>query len=312
MTAIAWITGARGFLGRNLARHLADAGTQVAGIGHGHWPRSDALAAGVSRWVNADIHSASLELLQAEGGRPNVVYHLAGGSAVGPSFANPLEDFERTVHTTARLLDWIRLRCPSVPLVAVSSAAVYGAGHEAPLAESTAGTPYSPYGYHKSIMEALCRSYGQNFGLRAAIVRVFSAYGSGLRKQILWDFCNRLASTQGELLLDGTGQERRDWIHASDVARLVAMIGRTLPSPDVPVVNGATGQGHSVAEFTELALAAWGVRRTVRFSGTSRPGDPVNLVADVAQARAIGFTPEVALAQGIQAYVDWFRNSAGH
>ena len=97
MTARAWITGARGFIGRSLARHLADAGAEVAGVGHGHWP--DAVAAGVGCWVNADIHAASLDLLLARTGPPDVVYHLAGGSAVGPSFANPLEDFERTVHT---------------------------------------------------------------------------------------------------------------------------------------------------------------------------------------------------------------------
>jgi len=198
-----------------------------------------------------------------------------------------------------------------VPIVAVSSAAVYGARHQGAIAEASFGTPYSPYGHHKAIMEALCRSYGQNFGLRAAVVRVFSAYGSGLRKQILWDFCNRLASMQGDLVLDGTGQERRDWIHASDVARLLALIGQTLPSPEVPVVNGGTGQGHTVAEFTQLALAAWSAERPVRFSGASRPGDPVNLVADVARARELGFAPEVSLAEGIRAYVDWFRNSAG-
>jgi UDP-glucose 4-epimerase len=311
VTAIAWITGARGFLGRNLAQHLAASGKQVAGIGHGHWSRTDALAAGVSHWVNADIHTASLDLLQAEGGRPDVIYHLAGGSAVGPSFANPLEDFERTVHTTIRLLDWIRLRCADVPVVAVSSAAVYGAGHDGAIAEASSGTPYSPYGHHKAIMEALCRSYGQNFGLRAAIVRVFSAYGSGLRKQILWDFCNRLVASQDDLVLDGTGQERRDWIHASDVARLIELAGKALPSTDVPVLNGATGQGHTVVEFTQMVLKSWGSRQAVSFSGACRPGDPVCLVADVTRARALGFAPEVALDQGVQAYVDWFRQSAG-
>jgi len=311
MTNVVWITGARGFLGSNLARHLANGGMKVAGLGHGHWAASDAAAAGVAHWVNADIHAASLDLLMAEAGRPEIIYHLAGGSAVGPSLANPLEDFERTAHTTVRLLDWIRHRCPEVPTVAVSSAAVYGAGHEGPIAETAMGKPYSPYGYHKLIMETLCRSYGQNFGLRAAIVRVFSAYGAGLRKQVLWDLCSRLNTTQDDLRLDGTGRERRDWIHASDVARLLQTVGGTLPSTDVPVVNGATGDGRSVAEIAALVLEAWGGGRGISFSGKSRPGDPVNLVADATRLRALGFTPQVSLAQGIRAYVDWFRQSSG-
>ena len=307
----AWITGARGFLGQNLARHLAGVGRTVAGIGHGHWPKQEAAAAGVSHWVNADINAANLDGLLAEAGRPDVIYHLAGGSAVGPSFANPLEDFERTVHTTVRLLDWVRRQAPEVPVVAVSSAAVYGAGHEGPIAEATVGTPYSPYGYHKSIVETLCRSYGQNFGLRAAVVRVFSAYGAGLRKQILWDLCSRLASGPDGLTLDGTGRERRDWIHATDVARLLELVADRLPAPDVPVVNGASGAGLSVAEFARRVVAAWGGGCELAFTGRSRPGDPVNLLADVTKLRQLGFESQVPLEDGIREYVAWFRRTVG-
>jgi UDP-glucose 4-epimerase len=311
VTARVWITGARGFLGRNLALHLAAGGTQVAGLGHGHWPASDAGAAGVAHWVNGEIGTSSLELLLLQAGRPDVIYHLAGGSVVGASFANPLEDFERTVHTTVRLLEWIRRRCADVPVVAVSSAAVYGAGHTGPLSEQTPGRPYSPYGYHKAIMETLCRSYGQNFGLRSAIVRVFSAYGAGLRKQILWDLCSRLDATQDDLVLDGTGRERRDWIHASDVARALSLAAERLPSTEAPVVNGATGAGHSVAEFAARVLEAWGSKQAVSFSGRTRPGDPVELVADATQLRALGFEPRISLADGLREYVHWYRSAAG-
>jgi len=309
--SLAWITGARGFLGRTLAQHLAAEGTGVAGVGHGHWAAAEASRCGVACWVNGEISPSSLDLLLKESGQPNVIYHLAGGSAVGPSFANPLEDFERTVLATARLFDWIRRRSANAPVVAVSSAAVYGAGHTEPLREDAPARPYSPYGYHKAIMEALCRSYGQNFGMRSAIVRVFSAYGPGLRKQILWDLCSRLSSTREGLVLDGTGLERRDWIHSRDVARLLVMAAQTLPSAEAPVVNGATGIGHSVAEFAARVLEAWGAGRVVTFSGRSRPGDPINLVADVTRLHTFGFVPHVELAPGIRAYVDWFRQSAG-
>lgn len=311
MTAAVWITGAHGFLGRGLARALADRGTAVAGVGHGHWPESEAAAAGLSHWINADIHGGSLDLLLSRTGRPQVIYHLAGGSVVGPSFANPLEDFERTVHTTIRLLDWMRCRCPDLPLVAVSSAAVYGAGHAAPIAEDAPGTPYSPYGTNKAVMEALVRSYGRNFGLRAAVVRVFSAYGAGLRKQLLWDLCSRLAAGPSELVLDGSGVERRDWIHTHDVARVLALAAERLPAPEVPCVNGATGIGYSVAEFAQLVLEAWDDPCPVRFSGRSRPGDPLDLVADVTRLRQLGFAPQVSLEDGIRDYVGWFRQLPG-
>jgi UDP-glucose 4-epimerase len=89
------------------------------------------------------------------------------------------------------------------------------------------------------------------------------------------------------------------------------MVADRLPSTDVPVVNGATGEGHSVAEFVALVLDAWGGGRTVSFSGRSRPGDPVNLVADATRVHALGFAPAIRLEQGIQAYVEWFRRATG-
>lgn len=307
----AWITGAHGFIGQHLAAHLAVNRHKVVGLGHGHWPADEAARHGLAEWLNAEIALAALDYLADRHGRPDTIYHLAGGSAVGPSFANPAEDYERTVHTTLRLLDWIRLRCPASRLVAVSSAAVYGAGHPGPIAESVHGRPFSPYGAHKAMMESLCRSYGQNFGLKVVVVRVFSAYGAGLRKQLLWDLCGRLSARPAALQLDGTGLETRDWIHVSDVARLLALVADTLPSADVPVLNGATGVGYSIAEVARLLVSAWGVDVPVNFSGQSRPGDPIHLVADVTLLRSLSFQPRVALPEGVCDYVAWFRRTDG-
>jgi UDP-glucose 4-epimerase len=308
---LALITGARGFLGRHLVAALSARGVAVAGVGHGQWPAAEWADAGVTRWVNGEIDSANLDLLRAEAGTPTTIYHLAGGSVVGPSFANPLEDFERTVATSARLFDWVRRNAPEARIVAVSSAAVYGAGHHLPIGEDALLNPYSPYGHHKRLMEGLCRSYGQNFGLRTAIVRVFSAFGPGLRKQLLWDLCNRLAAGTSPLVLDGTGAERRDWMAATDVAQLLMHVGSCLPSVDAPIVNGGTGRGYSVAEFAQAVLGAWGSAAPVRFTGISRLGDPVELVADVSKLHRLGYTPEVSLPQGIAQYIEWFRQARG-
>ena len=140
------ITGAHGFIGKHLARWLARQGHQVAGLGHGIWPASEASSWGVTHWLNGDIQSGNLRLLQQTSGTPDVVYHLAGGSSVGVALANPREDFTRTVATTAELLEWLRVDAPQARLVAVSSAAVYGSGHDGPIAEGATLAPYSPYG----------------------------------------------------------------------------------------------------------------------------------------------------------------------
>lgn len=303
----AWITGARGFIGRHLALHLSGGNHHVVGLGHGSWPGPVAAKFGVAQWLNGDIDERNLDLLQQQGGVPDVIYHLAGGSAVGPSIANPVEDFERTVHTTVRLLDWLRTRSPQTLLVAVSSAAVYGAGHAGAIAEDTPHTPFSPYGHHKSVMEMLCRSYASTYGLRIAVARVFSAYGRDLRKQLLWDLCCRLHAGETQLVLDGTGAEVRDWIHVDDVAVALECIAADQPSAAVPAINVATGVGHSVAQVAHHVVTLWGIPGEVRFSGRARKGDPACLLADVSRLTALDFRPSVPLEQGLAEYVQWFR-----
>lgn len=306
----AWVTGARGFIGRNLARHLVRGGCRVSGIGHGAWAAQDAAQWGVALWLHGEIDRANLDLLLQQTGEPDCIFHLAGGSSVGPSFASPQEDFLRTVDTTARLLDWVRARVPQCRVVAASSAAVYGAGHQGPIAESAAITPFSPYGYHKAVMELLCRSYGANFGLHLAVLRLFSVYGAGLRKQLLWDLCTKLESSRDSVTLDGTGGETRDWLHVEDAARLLMRVA-AVAGPSCPFVNGGTGRSTSIRDLAALVTATWQPARTVVFSGRSRAGDPLDLIADTGCASRLGFSPLVNLTTGVEAFVRWYRSGRG-
>ena len=305
-----FITGARGFICQHLSTHLAQAGPTVCGVGHGHWPESDARACGLVAWQNGDVTPGNLRRLRDQVGVPDLVYHLAGGSSVGAALANPLEDFFRTVATTAELLDWLRLDAPGAGVVAISSAAVYGAGHDAPIGEGATLNPFSPYGHHKRLMEELCRSYAASYGLRAVVARLFSVYGPGLRKQLLWDLCARLHMGADPLALGGTGDERRDWTEVRDVVRALALLG-PLASADVPTFNVGTGTGTAVRDVAALVAASWagagGLPVARSFSGQARPGDPHALVADAGRLTGLGFSWEHSLAQGVPAYVRWFR-----
>jgi UDP-glucose 4-epimerase len=303
---IALITGARGFIGRHVARHFAANGQTVVGLGHGAWLESARRQWGVSEWQNGEISSANLDALSALVGVPDIVIHLAGGSAVGPSFAQPAEDFHRSVMAASELAEWLRLRAPAARLVMASSAAVYGAGHAGPIAESARCAPYSPYGFHKRMAELSLESYARNFGLRVAIVRLFSVYGPGLRKQLLWDACTSLAQGATRLKLGGTGEELRDWLHVDDVARLMLWAAERANN-SAEIFNGGTGVATPVRDIAQRLCLAWGSGCAAEFSGQARPGDPVRLVADVARVRAAGFVPAREWGAGLDEYVAWFR-----
>lgn len=269
------------------------------------------MAWGVSHWFNADVNASSLAQMLATLGQPAGIFHFAGGSSVGAAIANPFEDFQRTVDSTAQLLEWLRQHSPKTPLVAVSSAAVYGSAHTGPIAEHARLAPYSPYGSHKLMMEELCRSYAANFGLLVVLPRLFSVYGTELRKQLLWDACIQVKN-RGAIELGGTGEEVRDWTHVEDVSAVLArLIG--LADAGAPTLNVATGRPVPVREVATQLASAWSADAPplIRFNGRSRPGDPGRLCADVASMRRLGFACSSLLDEGIAEYVAWFQSLRG-
>jgi UDP-glucose 4-epimerase len=311
MTTV-FITGAHGFIGQHLARYLSAQGVAVGGLGHGNWAPSEAAAAGLRHWVNGEIAATNLALLSELLGRPDIVFHLAGGSSVGAAVANPREDFARTVATTVELLEWMRQDTPRTAVVAISSAAVYGGSHQGPIGEGASKEPYSPYGHHKLMMESLCRSYGASYGLRSVVARLFSVFGPGLRKQLLWDVCSRLEAGETLLTLGGSGDELRDWTAVEDVVRALAILP-ACASSQATALNVGTGVATPVREAVGWIAQAWGGPVTLQFSGQSRPGDPFSLVADGSHLADLGFAWPRNVPEAMAAYVEWFRcrNSGG-
>lgn len=304
------ITGARGFIGRHLARYLSTQGYHVSGLGHGAWTEKDAQAWGVSNWLNGEVCTSNLDKLAEDSGIPDCLFNLAGGSTVGASMATPEEDFQRTVTSCSRVLEWLRHSAPRCRAVLASSAAVYGSGHVTAIRETDTLHPYSPYGYHKRIAELLFESYARNFGLSTSCVRLFSVYGPELRKQLCWDFCNRLLARPTELTLTGTGDELRDWIDVRDAAACLASAAE-LANSECFVINGGTGHGISVREIVGEICHLWGESVQLHFSGERRRGDPNFLVADTSLATLHNIRPKIDWHQGLENYVVWFKASVG-
>jgi UDP-glucose 4-epimerase len=302
-----WITGTRGFIGRHLASWLSRQGHTVVGIGHGPWPPAEARTWGVQRWLNGGINASNLQQLLCEASSPDYIFHLAGGSSVGASMDNPYEDFTRTVATTAELLEWMRLWAHNATLISVSSAAVYGAGHTGQIREEHALVPFSPYGYHKLMMENLCQSYAVNYGLSIIVARLFSVYGSWLKKQVLWDMCSSLISGTQQLVLGGSGEELRDWTDIRDVVRALEFAMGVAADPGaMAVFNVGSGQGTSVRSIAGMVLEAWPAPAKVTFTGKARSGNPHSLVADGWFLEAKGFRWSVPVHSGVCDYVRWY------
>lgn len=304
MNKVALVTGASGFIGRHVSRGFSSKDYHVVGIGHGTWENQEWRHCGIHEWHQSDV---SLESLIAYVGIPDVVVHCAGSGSVSYSMSNPYLDFQSTVNTTAAVLEFARIHAPLARIVYPSSAGIYGCVEQLPIKESFHPAPVSYYGIHKLMAEMLCKSYAKNASLNVAIVRMFSIYGEGLCKQLLWDTCKKIQDGQAEFF--GTGEESRDWLHIDDAVRLLIMAGDKA-NAECPVVNCASGVGVTNKTVIRKIYECFGAERTPIFIGTSKPGDPAHYVADIDAITAWGWKPEIVLDDGLSRYCQWFKGYA--
>lgn len=300
MSQTALITGAAGFLGRHVARQFLREGWQVLAVDD--VPPENAPSGAGLRFERMKLPDARLaEMLRKTA--PKVCVHCAGRASVPLSMTEPAADFHANTTLTFELLETLRLNAPACRFLLLSSAAVYGDPPTLPVTEEHPIAPLSPYGYHKRQAELLCEEFARVHGLATASVRIFSAYGPGLRRQVIWDICER-ALTTGRLPLHGTGGESRDFIHAADIARALHLLA-SAGAARGEIYNLASGRETTIAELAALLLTALGSSVQPEFDQRATSGNPLHWRADITKISALGFHPTITLEQGLRATATW-------
>jgi UDP-glucose 4-epimerase len=307
---LAWVTGATGFLGRNVALALAKQGYDVAGFVR----HSDLNVELTSRWgfrfiEQGPFDAPLLRRVEEHAGPPLVVFHAIGSGSVAQADADPSADKQRTLRTTECLLDELAKTAPRARLIYPSSAAVYGDIPAGTIAEDASTRPISVYGANKLAAEALCRKFAKGSGRGGVvIVRFFSVYGPPQRKLLLWEIGQRLLAGERDIALGGTGEETRDFLHVIDAAGIVTALAAAADPPSL--LNAGSGRATSVRTLVETLSSFLGVRVKIRFDGHSRPGNPPYQQADVSRLARIGFKASVPLERGLADYARWLRGEA--
>lgn len=292
------ITGSNGFIGSKLCNFYEKKGFEVYGI--------DIVG---SQNLNENIKFISTNLETDDVSdlyktiNPNAIIHCAGSASVGLSVENPEFDFNRNVGVLYKTLSAIKHAEISPKFIYLSSAAVYGNPSILPIRETTNIRPISPYGLHKKMCEELCDYFNYKEGLNVVVVRIFSAYGEGLKKQILWDMYNKLKLDSG-LQLFGTGNETRDFIHIDDIVKSIDLLINN--TTDNLFYNIACGNEIRIKDLAEKFVEKLGMDRSiVKFNGINKAGDPINWRADISRIRALGFEPTIDLDEGLDKYIEW-------
>ncbi|MFM9840705.1 MAG: NAD-dependent epimerase/dehydratase family protein [Cyclobacteriaceae bacterium] len=293
------ILGSQGFIGSNLIQHFLKNGWEVFGCDLMEYSGAQ------YKYQKVSVLSSDFESLFTNN-KFDACINASGSGNVAFSVSLPVSDFEANAFSVIKILDTIRKVQPSCRYLHISSAAVYGNPESLPVVESSPISPLSPYGYHKWISEIICQEYYQCYQSPIAILRPFSVYGNGLRKQLLWDICSRLLINDS-IQLSGTGNESRDFIHIHDLVQLVHII-LTKASFNCEIYNAASGLETSIRMVAYIFEHFYNGNKKITFSGKFRKGDPLNWRADISKSTTLGFYPVVSIKQGILDYTQWFKS----
>jgi UDP-glucose 4-epimerase len=284
------VTGGSGFVGRNVVKRLLAEGHDVVVADHHEHDGNDQVKSVVGDLCEPQVRD------QAITADVDAIVHLAAATSVLGSIERPAEVHRTNVEMTAGLLEAARLRGVGT-FVFASTNAVTGNVGQATITEDVRLAPLTPYGATKAAAEMLLSGYAGAYGLRAPALRFSNVYGDGMgHKDSLIPRLMRAALSGGEIEVYGDGEQRRDLVHASDIALAVALAVEGWPTG--PVIIGG-GRSYTVNELIEAAREATGRPIGVRHV-PAKPGEMPAVVVDISRARSLGYAPEVSLVDGMR------------
>jgi GDP-4-dehydro-6-deoxy-D-mannose reductase len=283
------VSGVNGFVGQHLVRELVAHGHQVLGISHG--PVEPAIGDVLTEYADRDL----TEGWPAQ--ESDAVVHLAGLSAVGPSFANPQSYIHGNSAPVTQLCEHLLRRGLPVRVVVVSTGAVYVPGTD--LGEDSPTQPSSPYAVSKLLVETQCTYYRRR-GLDVTVMRPFNHIGPGQQPGFLLP--DLIAGLSQGAVMVGDLDTRRDYTDVRDVVRAYRLAVEADRS-DARVLNVCSARSVSGRSLLELVVRELGIEdpEVVVDSSRLRPDDAREIRGDNSRiARELGWCPEIGLDETVR------------
>lgn len=291
------VLGGGGFIGTHLVAALSQTQHKIQVAGNNLVPSDN----GNVDYLSGDLNSQ----LYQRCATPDLIFHLAGGASVASSLQDPNHDFAKTLPHLSMLLNKMQADWPQARLIYLSSAAVYGENASDSTSIACSLKPMSPYGLHKQLAEEMIQFYTRRYQLASQIVRPFSVYGEGLRKQLLWDALCK--AQRGEFSYFGSGEQQRDWIYIHDLIDFLLSLMTQGINEQNQLLNAGTGDGIAIKNILTMLLKTAGYQQAPMFSSIGKPGDPDNLVSCRQEQIAYSQLKHTSLQQGLESYVAWFK-----
>jgi UDP-glucose 4-epimerase len=225
------------------------------------------------------------------------IFHLAAESRIIPSIENPIKATMSNVVGTTTLLNLCK-KYNIQKFIYSSTSAAYGLKANIPTDENNPIDCLNPYSATKFAGEEMIRMFTKLYNVDSCIFRYFNVFGErsptkGLYAPVVGIFLNQYNNKQ-KLTVVGTGQQKRDFVHVSDIvnANLLALNHKKRLNGNV--FNIGSGKNYSINQIARM------VDENIKYI-PSRQGECKNTLADIAKAKkTLKFYPKIDIKDWIK------------
>ena len=321
------VTGAAGFIGFHLIRRLLDDGVEVVGVDN------------LTPYYDVALKQARLDQLNELDGfqfehldiadREGVarlfkqhhfshVINLAAQPGVRYSLENPASYVDTNLVGFANILEGCR-HGKVGHLVYASSSSVYGMNQKAPFStEDNVDYPVSLYAASKKANELMAHSYSHLYGIPVTGLRFFTVYGPWGRPDMAYFSFTRDILNGDPIPVFNKGEMQRDFTYIDDIVEGVVRVMAKIPEKkSIPGTNATSSyqlynignnQPETLRDFITAIENACGKKAILNML-PMQPGDVPITYADIDSLVAdTGFSPNTPLQDGINRFVEWYRD----
>lgn len=292
------VTGGAGFIGSHMVDLLLDRGFEVCVIDNltggrlenlGHHAKNPKLSVEVMDICDLKDDASCFK-------NAATVFHFAGIGDIVPSIEKPKEYMRTNVQGTVAVLEAARHAGTVQKFVYAASSSCYGLTKEVPTSESAPISTEYPYALSKYLGECSVLHWGQVYRLPVNSIRIFNAYGprsrtSGVYGAVFGVFLAQKLKNQPFTVV-GDGNQKRDFVYATDVARAFLAASETKVSGEIFNMGG--GNPQSINRLVELLGGEV-------LHIPKRPGEPNCTWANIEKIKKIlGWSPVVSFEKGVE------------
>ncbi len=302
------VTGVDGFVAGYLSDYLFKSGYDVYGTTISETYKNDKIKIFKMNLLDAENVSDVIKNIS-----PNMIFHLAGQSAVGVSWQNPVLTMDVNVNGTLNLLEAVRINNINSRILIIGSSDQYGIikPENCPIKETQLQIPQTPYGISKKTQEEIGKLYVKAYKMNIIFVRAFNHIGARQSKNfVVPDFANKIVKIEKgavPVLKVGNLDTLRDFTNVRDIVRGYLML----------LERGKIGESYNIGSGNVIKIKDI-LKKLINLSSKEikieidkekfRPVDiPIVQCDNSKIKRDTGWSPEISIDETLKEVLEYWR-----